>query len=410
MSSDAPAMHGEFMGFATDDESLEVLRAWALRQGYTIATVQQGGPDLFAQMLETAAPPKLVVIDADGQSDAVATAQRLVSLCGNDCKIVLLGSANDVSLYRRIVAAGVVDYLVKPLTPELLGQAMTAALRRTGADGKPLPRQAKIIVTIGVRGGVGASTVALNTAWLMAHELKHHVALLDLDLQFGTGALALDLEPGRGLRDIVGSPHRVDSLMIASSMATESEHFSVLAAEEAIDDFVVMDNAAIAALLKEIRGSFDVFVIDLPRHLFAAQKRLLASASDIVLVTDMTLTGIRDTLRFRNSIKTLECDARVTIVASRTSAAKAGQVDQAAFEKGAQAKIDFFISEDTKNVTLAANAGKAIAALAKTSPAVKALHALAVHLAGENKDKPENKSLAARLFGSRKQKPAKGRA
>lgn len=407
MSSDhdVPAMHGEFMGFASDDESLDLLRNWSLRQGFPLAATQHGGPDMFAQMLESSAPPKMVVLDVDGQKDPVAVTQRLVSVCGADCKIIILGSANDVGLYRKILAAGAIDYLVKPLSAELLNQAMTAALKKNNPNGGPVVREAKIIVVIGVRGGVGASTIALNTAWLMSHEQGQHVALLDLDLQFGTSSLALDLEPGRGLRDIVSSPHRVDSLMIASSMATESEHFSVLGAEEAVDEFVVMDNAAIAALLKEMKGSFDAIVVDLPRHLFSAQKRLLVAAHEIILVSDLSLAGIRDTLRFRNSLKTLECSGRVTVVGSRTGVTKGGQVDPAAFEKGAQVKIDLFVPEDTKAVTLAANSGKAIGDVAKQSASAKALQALAVRLVGSDKKSDKQTGLVEKLMSAVKKKP-----
>jgi pilus assembly protein CpaE len=408
MSSDrdAPAMHGEFMGFAGDEESVAILRGWALRQGFPDATVQQGGPDMFAQMLESSAPPKMVALDIDGQADAVATVQRLLSLCGTDCKIIALGSANDVSLYRRILGAGALDYLVKPLTADLLSQAMTAALKKNAGDIRPVIREAKIVVILGARGGVGASTIALNTAWIMAHELDRHVALLDLDMQFGISALALDLEPGRGLRDILSSPHRVDALMIASSMATESEHFSVLGAEEAVDEYVMIDNAAIAALLKDMKDNFDVIIVDLPRHLFATQKRLLASAHEIVLVTELTLAGIRDTLRFRNAVKSLECGGTITIVGSRTGAARAGQVDAAAFEKGAQIKIDVFVPEDAKSVMLAANGGKTIAALAKQAPMTKAMQSLAVKLSGADPKAKKEPGLFGLFQGVAKKKPA----
>ncbi len=405
---DAPAMHGEFMGFAGDDESLDILRNWALKQGYPLATVQHGGADMFAQMLETSAPPKLVIIDCDGQADPVATTQRLVSLCGADCKIIIMGSANDVSLYRRVLAAGAIDYLVKPLTAELLTQAMTAALKKTGNDGKPVAREAKIVVVVGVRGGVGASTIATNVGWVMAHQLNRHVALLDLDMQFGTSALALDLEPGRGLRDIVSSPHRVDALMIASSMATESEHFSVLAAEEAVDEYVTMDNAAIAALLKEMKDNFDILLVDLPRHLFATQKRLLAAAHEIVLVSELSLVGIRDTLRFKKAIKNLECSATVSIVASRIGVNGAGQVDTAAFEKGTQAKIDVQIPEDKKTVTEAANSGKPVALINKQTAIAKALHTLAIKLSGSSNSQDSQTGLLGRLLGAVKTPLKKG--
>ncbi len=168
------------------------------------------------------------MIDVDGQSDPVGMAERLIDLCGTDCKLILVGSANDVELYRKMLKAGITDYLVKILADETLNQALAAALRgRFSGSGRK--RDARIIVVIGARGGVGASTIAVNTGWLLAHELKLTCALLDLDLQFGTSSLSLDLEPGRGLRDIVNAPDRVDSLMIASSLVPESDQFMVLA-------------------------------------------------------------------------------------------------------------------------------------------------------------------------------------
>jgi len=45
---------------------------------------------------------------------------------------------------------------------------------------------------IGVRGGVGASTIATSLAWLLGEKAHRSTALLDLDVHFGTGALSLD--------------------------------------------------------------------------------------------------------------------------------------------------------------------------------------------------------------------------
>ncbi len=374
-------MHDEFMAFVIDEDSLHTLRSWADRQGFPPASVQQGGPDIFAQMLEASTPPKMAIVDIDGQGDPVAAATRLVSLCGPDKKIIAVGSANDVALYRRMLNAGVTDYLVKPLSVDALNQATTAALRG-GVQGKAEAKEARLIVVIGTRGGVGASTIAVNTGWLLAHELKFNCVLLDLDLHFGTTSLALDLEPGRGLRDIVNSPQRLDGLMIASSIVQESDTFSVLGAEEAVDEFVQMDSGAITALLKEMMGNFDYVVVDLPRHLLATQKRLLTTAHDIVLVTELSLAGIRDSLRIKTALNTLGCAATLTVVASRTGPTRAGQVDMASFEKGAQIKINAVIPEDHKSVTTASNSGKALGEVARNAPVTKALLTLAQKLSG----------------------------
>ncbi len=373
-------MHGEFMAFVHDEASANLLRGWAGRQGFPDAVVQIGGPDMFAQMLEEASPPKMAVVDVDGPGDQAAIAARLVSLCGPDCKLVIIGSANDVTLYRKMISAGAVDYLVKPLAADMVGQALTAALRGNAA-GKEA-HEARLITVIGSRGGVGASTIAVNVAWLMAHQLKLNTVLLDLDMQFGTSALSLDLEPGRGLRDIVSSPHRVDGLMIASSIVAESEHLSVLGAEEAVDDHVTMDSGAISALLKEMMGNFDCVIVDLPRHLIASQKRLLASAHEIIIATELSLAGIRDTLRIKTALNAMGSNATVTVVASRTGQARIGHVDLNAFEKGAQIKINLQIPEEPKTVMLAANSGKALGEVAKNAGITKAMLNLAHKVSG----------------------------
>lgn len=382
-------MHGEFMAFVMDDESVLTLRIWTTKQGYPPATVQLAGPDLFAQMLEASAPPKLSVVDIDGLDSPVATVARLTGLCGPESKMIVIGSANDVSLYRQILGAGALDYLVKPLTDNLLNQSMAAALRGISL-GKPNAKECRIIVMIGARGGVGASTIAINVGWLLAHELSLTGALLDLDLQFGTSSLALDLEPGHGLRDIVNSPHRVDSLMIASSMVAESELFSVLGAEEAVDEFIQTDSSAISALLKEMKNNLDFIIVDLPRHQIPGQKRLLASAHEIVLITELSLAGIRDTLRIKTALKNLDCTATVTIVVSRIGASRLGQLDQAAFEKGAQAKIDYTIPDDPKTIAGCANTGKALGAVARTAPVTKTMLTLAQKLSGQTEEDPKN--------------------
>ncbi len=404
-NSGSATMHSEFMAFAGDDDSLMLLRDWAQRQGFPAASVQQGGSDLLATMLESSPPPKIVLVDIDGQVDPVAVVKRLVELCGAECKIAPFGSANDVGLFHRMLGVGAVDYLVKPLAGDSLNQAMSSALK-SERNPAAVNKEAKIIVVMGVRGGIGASTIAVNLGWLMAEEAKMNVALLDLDLHFGTSSLALDLEPGRGLRDIVSSPHRVDGLIIASSMTEANDRFSVLAAEEAVDDAVTIDGAAITALLKEMKGNFDYVIVDMPRHLFPLQKRLLMAASDIILVTELSLAGIRDTLRFKTALKNLETPAVVTLVASRTSLARSGHVESAVFEKSTQAKIDFVVPEDMKSVALAANSGKALAAVAKNSPVAKAIHTLVRKLTEANAPAVPKQGVINRLFGGSKSKPS----
>ena len=406
-------MHNEFMGFMADETSSSILRSWVERQGWPQATVQMGGVSMFSAMLEKSQPPRLVVIDLDGQGDVAELCARLVDLCGTTTRIIAVGSLNDVGLYRQIISTGVVDYLVKPLNNELLDHAFRLAQEKgknknaegggTSAD----PRSSKLIFIIGARGGLGTSSFAANLAWLFANEAKVNTALIDLDLQYGNAALALDLEPSRGLRDIVSSPTRVDSLMIASAMIALGPRLSILSAEESVEDPVLMDAGAVQAIMEEMRENFDYVIVEMPRHALSYQRRLMAEASAVLIVTEQSLVGIRDTLRIKMALKSIDPTLPLLVVSARHGKDRAPHVDQPTFEKNSQGKIDFIIPEDWRAALEAANAGKPIASINAASPTAKAYRAIMEYLLGK---KPDTKK-SGWLFGKKSapDKPAKGR-
>src|SRR3546814_1972017 len=94
------------------------------------------------------------------------------------------------------------------------------------------------IAVIGSRGGVGSSTFAVNLAWILAEERKYKTTLIDLDLEFGTIALSLDLEPTRGLREALENPARVDGLFISSATAKLTENLRSEAHKSALQSLM----------------------------------------------------------------------------------------------------------------------------------------------------------------------------
>lgn len=392
-TADDVIMHADFMAFVMDEGSQEILRGWVARQGWPVATVQMGGVDLFSTMLERSAPPRLAIIDLDGQVNLVETCSRLVSLCGHDVKLIAIGTANDIGLYRQMIGSGISDYLVKPLSNDMLDAALRQSQEKSQGGGLgPVERSSKLIYIIGTRGGVGATTLAVNLAWMMANEEKVQTALLDLDLQFGNGALALDIEPSRGLRDILSSPSRVDSLMVASAMMAAGGKLSVLSAEESVEESAPLDAAALQAVLQEMRDNFDYVFVDVPRHMISTQRRLIAEASAVIVVTEQSLVGIRDTLRVKMALKSIDPTLPILVVTARHAKDRPAHIDAATFEKNSQGKIDFTLPEENKIALEAANAGKTVAAMLPNSASSKAYRAILHHLMGKQATTEKKKS------------------
>src|SRR5690606_22453836 len=138
---------------------------------------------------------------------------------------------------------------------DALTQAQAVFMAPRNSDGETTTKHVATAV-VGTRGGVGASTLATSLAWLFSTDHKLPTALLDLHVHFGTGALALDLEPGRGLPDGIASPTRIDGLFIERARIRANDRRSSLSAEAPISAPLLTDGAAFAQLEEEFRQAF----------------------------------------------------------------------------------------------------------------------------------------------------------
>ena len=305
---------------------------------------------------------------------AEVSAARAVG--GPDLKLVVLGTVNDVAWFRDLLSAGASDYLVKPSTRE----ALTAVLERTSLGTTP-DGLGQVIVFIGSRGGVGATTSAVSCAWLMATERRQRVALVDLDLHFGTVALKLDLDPGSGLCEALEQPSRIDSLFIERAMIKVSDNLRVLAAEASAAQQIVVDAGAVDMLLHELRRKFGRVAVDLPRGAGPMQRVVLAAASQVVVFCEHSLAGLRDTIRLQTLVREQAPQARLWLVEAGASGERA-PIGKSEFEKGIGKSLDVSLSYDPKSASGAANSGQPLPAAAPRSAIVRDLRQLTALLVG----------------------------
>lgn len=379
----------EFLAYVEDDASRQIVSDVAAKT-WPSAEVKAGGVAEAMAFLSMGSFPQALLIDFSKSKDAEADAKALREIAPSTT-LLGLGAVNDVQLFRKLLAAGVSDYIVKPLNAEMLQQAIISAAH-FGAGEEKAQGIGELVVIIGSRGGVGASTLAVNTSWILAEEKKLSVALVDLDIHYGTSALALDVEPSPGLREALKNPSRIDSLFVTSALVKATERLYVLGSEEPLDEEITPDPTAMQLLLSEMRSRFQIVVVDLPRHLIGLQDTILGDASKIFLVSDLSLAGIRDTVRLLSKIKQTGTKADIRLIANRTGATASG-IGPADFERGTETKVAVSIPDDVK-IMAAANAGKPLATMSGgmvSSPAksISALRDLANLMCG--KAQPEGK-------------------
>ncbi|WP_169569732.1 cellulose synthase operon protein YhjQ/BcsQ [Sneathiella limimaris] len=391
----------DLMVFVDDEHSLGVCRAAASDLGASTDAIQDGGIVEALNRIEPGHSPKKVVADISRSLDPEADVTRLVRKMGPTNHLIIIGTSNDVKVFRKMIALGAQDYLVKPLTAEDFVDAVDH-VDKAGAAANTA-QSGKLTVIIGVRGGTGASTIATNLAWIMANEERMTTALLDLDLHFGTSTLSLDVESGGGFREALENPHRLDKLFLDSAITKAGDRLAVLGTEEPIEEFVDVNPDSIDTLIGEISQDYSQVIVDLPRHLLPTQGALLASADTVVLVSDQTLAGIRDMNRITQAMTSLSTKGRIVRVISRVGSERVAQVAKADFQKALEEPAQYFVPEDGKTVSVCANAGKAVSEVNMKAPITKVLREMAADLS--DYEEPKKKGL----FGLGSKKPKKSK-
>lgn len=363
-ASRAAALRDPFTAFVCDDATAEMLRPIAVEHGWAPEKVNKGGLRNAVQSLSVSASPNILFVDLSESGDPLNDINALAEVCEPGTVVIAAGQVNDVRLYRDLVASGIQDYLLKPFSADQLRDAFANAQMTISGPRLNEPSAEKphvMAAVIGVRGGVGASTIATSLAWLMGEKAGRSTSLLDLDVHFGTGALALDLEPGRGLTDAIENPSRIDGLFIERAMVRANEKLSVLSAEAPINQPMLTDGAAFFQLQEEMRNAFESTVIDLPRAMLVQYPHLVHDAHVTVVVSEFTLAGTRDAIRILSWLKTNAPQSRVIMVANRVVNGGVQEISRKDFEQSIERKVDIVIPFDPKAASQAAKLGQPLA-------------------------------------------------
>ncbi|QPI73165.1 pilus assembly protein CpaE [Sphingobium sp. Cam5-1] len=365
-----PAMSGQrdpFHAFVCDDHSHDLLAMVAAEMGWAPEKVNKGGMRNAVQSLSVSASPQILFVDMSESGDPLNDINSLAEVCEPGTVVIAAGQVNDVRLYRDLVASGIQDYLLKPFGADQLRDALAQAQAVFFAPRDAAPERPHLTTAvIGTRGGVGASSIATSLAWLLSDKQKRPTALLDLDVHFGTNALAMDLEPGRGLTDAIDNPSRIDGLFIERAMVRASDTLAILSAEAPISQPMLTDGGAFYQLLEEFRAAFECSVVDLPRHMLIQHPHLMSDVNVAVVVTELTLAAARDSIRILSWLKSNAPQTRVIVVANRVHAS-AQEISRKDFETSIERKVDILIPFDLRVAAQAAKLGKTLAEAAKGS-------------------------------------------
>lgn len=193
----------------------------------------------------------------------------------------------------------------KPLRSETPDATLAA---RTVAPAMPVSAQlpatyiaaeGRIILVAKARGGIGATTLAVNLALEMQMAamkrrgtIGGRVALVDLDVQLGNAGSFLDLADRGGMVALAQLGPEPDAQAVRHAMVRHPSGLGVLAAPTTAIPFDAFDTKRIGCMLDALVAENDVVIVDLPPALIDWLEPLLARAERLLMITDLAVPSI----------------------------------------------------------------------------------------------------------------------
>ena len=335
--------------FISDNEAKSVIDLVLERLGLTTVRVIKGDISDAIQHFKTSVYTRIIIVDCKDEDLIISKVETLFSVCGPDALIIVIGSRNEVSIFRDLIKINVYDYLVKPLNIDVVNRLLTSIL--TGEEQKR--RSGKIIGFLGTTGGCGCSTLALNTAYVLGNEMAKKVLLVDMDFQFGTIPIKIDLKSSHGLREALESPDAIDDNFIEQFIVSYGDHLKILSSQEPLYEYFSLDNPTYSRnfeiLLDILSARYHYIFFDLSRHQTPLWRILGKRADHFFLITNLNLIGLRDTIRIMTVLNEEYARSDHQVIINSVSDHNSLQVSR--FEKSMGEKATVVIPYESSAVT-----------------------------------------------------------
>jgi pilus assembly protein CpaE len=378
--------------FVSDQETEGVIRQALGDLGVDDAEYTKGTVETAIAALATQASPRLLIVDLSGIEDPLARIDDLAARCEPDVSVVTVGDRNDIILYRHLKDSGVSEYFFKPLVRDLVKRTCGSALSGGGHNKSTGSRGGKLIFVLGVRGGVGATTIATNAAWRLSEKGQRWVMLVDLDMQSGDAALQLDTAPSHALREAFEKPERVDKLFLERGTIHASQRLDVLAALEPLGGNIPLNEDVVLSLFEKLLRRYRFIFVDLSPNVAVGLLQVLRQPSTCVLVSNASLASARELARWREWIGPNSPERRTLHILNMAGAD--GGLTEAEFIRVAGQAPDISIAYD-RGIASASNLG--VKATQKCDALNRGLAQLFRDLLGEPTETP--RSIFSRIFG-----------
>ena len=213
--------------------------------------------------------------------------------------IIMLSAKSQVPDKLEGFEAGADDYVAKPVArAELLARSRALLARASFAQ----PTKAQIITFIGAKGGVGTTTLAINTAVSLMQE-QQTVTLVELRDSPGTAVFQLHLTPEQDLGKLLTiDPIDLTPRHIRRTISHHQSGLQLLPAPQQPTNITITAKH-VASIVEALNATTSFLFFDLPGISGVGSREVLEQADQIILVTEPEILSVKAAARTLQILK-----------------------------------------------------------------------------------------------------------
>jgi pilus assembly protein CpaE len=350
-----------------DDLNIQRVLVFTLKQeGYEVVVASDGAAGV--EMAKGEAPDLILMDVAMPRLDGYAATQQIrAAEAGVHVPIIMLTSEADVEQRVKGLRAGADDDIVKPFHPLELIARIKALLARSGIGSTAARSETnalgRMCLFYGAKGGVGTTTIAINTAIALAQDLKRRTALVDANLQFGDLRVFMDL--GLDTASMVNAITEadLDSDLLKRLMVKHRSGIELLLAppSPADADNVVErqrnDPGSLTNVLNLLRKAYDYTLVDMAKTIDDFNLQLFDEADLIFVIMTADLSCLKNVRLVLETMDSLGYERnKVQLVLNRSNAYTGINIRNA--ESALGRRIDYQIINEYRGAIGALNSGE----------------------------------------------------
>lgn len=345
--------------------------------------ISDGGIKAAIKNYEHTITPNLLIIELDGDiNEMIGQLFALSEVCDRETHVIVAGQHNDVELYRELLRYGIAEYLLLPTNVSGLMSIISNLYKEHKAPLSPS------VAFIGASGGVGSSIIAQSIALSIAGDYNIDTIFTDLDTSYAMSLLSWSLVSSKNMDLIIKNTNEtIEDGIIRSCLVKVIDNLNLLVSSmDPTHHWTANDYQLLMECLIRIRSMSDFSIVDIPTGQITVEKQAaLTTASEVVIVTDPTIKGIRNLGILYNAILNLRPnDPAPKVVLNKFDAPDAIHLEEKVIVENIGIQPDFYINYVPEVIDLAIARGASVSSIAGSGQFMQDIQPIIDMLLGNN--------------------------